>query len=447
MITLQERVHGVALPDNWKLAKLHRVLRVRKGNKNVGMQEDNLLSLSYGRIVRKDIDSAEGLLPESFETYQIVEPGNIVMRLTDLQNDKRSLRQGLVRERGIITAAYDALEVDKGHDPRFWAYMLFAVDLAKYYYSLGGGVRQSIKFADFPNEWVRAPERAVQKSIADFLDCESARIDQLIEKKQRFVDLVSCRFDTEVRLAVTHGRSGAELKPSGVNYLGEVPRHWSVEKMGRRYTVQLGKMLDAAKQTGEHLAPYLRVADVQWDEIHIEDLPMMDFSPADRRKFELRQGDLIVNEGGSYVGRSAIWKGELNECYYQKALHRVRPRNPSVDTADFFLWVMWFATKAGVFVANGNQTTIDHLTAEAFRRYHFAFPPIEEQHRIASSLRAKRTQDMTLSEVVVKSIERLRDFKVALITAAVTGQIQAADWAKRGEVDRQLDEIQKAMRA
>lgn len=101
------------------------------------------------------------------------------MRLTDLQNDKRSLRQGLVTQRGIITSAYDALEVGKDHDSRFWAYALLALDLAKYYYSLGGGVRQSIKFADFPNDWIGVPNPETQKAIADFLDRESARIDQL----------------------------------------------------------------------------------------------------------------------------------------------------------------------------------------------------------------------------------------------------------------------------
>jgi len=188
VITLQERVHSTPVPNRWKLNKLHRVFRVRKGFKNTGMQEDNLLSLSYGRIVPKNMETAEGLLPESFETYQIVEPGNIVLRLTDLQNDKRSLRQGFVNERGIITSAYDALEVEKGHAPRFWFYALYALDLAKYYYSLGGGVRQSIKFSDFPNDWVAAPDLETQKAIADFLDRETARIDQLIEKKQRFVE-------------------------------------------------------------------------------------------------------------------------------------------------------------------------------------------------------------------------------------------------------------------
>ena len=182
MITLQERVHSFKPPSDWSLNKLHRVFQVRKGFKNAGMREKNLLSLSYGRIVRKSIDTAEGLLPKSFETYQIVEPGNIVMRLTDLQNDKRSLRQGLVKERGIITSAYDALEVNKEHNSRFWAYALLALDLAKYYYSLGGGVRQSIKFSDFPNDWIAAPTAKTQRAIADFLDRETAFIDLLIDK-------------------------------------------------------------------------------------------------------------------------------------------------------------------------------------------------------------------------------------------------------------------------
>lgn len=203
MKTLQERVHSAPKPDGWKLDKLHRILRVRQGYKNVGMVENNLLSLSYGRIKRKDIDGAGGLLPESFETYQIVEPGNIVMRLTDLQNDKRSIRQGLVIERGIITSAYDALEATKGNEPRFWAYALLALDRAKYYYSLGGGVRQSINFGDFPNDWVYLPDLASQKRIADFLDTETARVDALIEKKQRLMGVANERIAALVETAIS----------------------------------------------------------------------------------------------------------------------------------------------------------------------------------------------------------------------------------------------------
>lgn len=231
MKTLQERVHSAPKPDSWKLDKLHRVLRVRQGFKNVGMVEDNLLSLSYGRIKRKDIDGAGGLLPESFETYQIVESGNIVLRLTDLQNDKRSIRQGLVTERGIITSAYDALEATRGNEARFWAYALLALDLAKYYYSLGGGVRQSIKFSDFPNDWVYLPDLAIQKQIADFLDAEIARIDALIDKKQRFSDiLMSNRTDAVLQVFERFNAPVMQITPE--TYATDIRTDgWSVRRV------------------------------------------------------------------------------------------------------------------------------------------------------------------------------------------------------------------------
>ena len=107
-----------------------------------------------------------------------------------------------MRQRGIITSAYDALEVNGANEPRYWAYALLALDLAKYYYSLGGGVRQSIKFADFSNEWITYADLPTQKAIADFLDRETARIDQLIEKKQRMVEVLEERLCAEREASV-----------------------------------------------------------------------------------------------------------------------------------------------------------------------------------------------------------------------------------------------------
>src|SRR5690606_33969298 len=143
------------------------VSEARRSNK--GMRESNLLSLSYGRIVQRDIDSSDGLLPESIETYQIVESDDIVFRLTDLQNDKRSLRSGLVTERGIITSAYLAV-TPRDMDPRFLAYAMRDTDLRKVFYSMGGGLRQSMKFSDMKWLPVVTPSRQEQSAIATFLD-------------------------------------------------------------------------------------------------------------------------------------------------------------------------------------------------------------------------------------------------------------------------------------
>lgn len=125
------------LPDGWTTKPLFSVGRETKV-KNVGLREQNLLSLSYGRIVAKDINTSEGLLPESFETYQIVSVGDIVFRFTDLQNDKRSLRSARVDQRGIITSAYMAFTPTKVSS-RFFEYLMRAYDVSKVFYGMGGG--------------------------------------------------------------------------------------------------------------------------------------------------------------------------------------------------------------------------------------------------------------------------------------------------------------------
>ena len=152
---------------------------------NKGLGERNLLSLSYGNIIRKDITGSDGLLPESFETYNVVEPGDTVLRLTDLQNDQRSLRVGFVQERGIITSAYVTLRPQHDVDQRFFSYVLKSMDFRKDFYALGAGVRQSLKFDELKRVQIHLPAINKQRAITSFLDRETARIDALIEKKRR----------------------------------------------------------------------------------------------------------------------------------------------------------------------------------------------------------------------------------------------------------------------
>ena len=183
-------------------------------------------------------------------------------------------------------------------------------------------------------------------------------------------------------------------------------------------------MLNAERAEGDNLKLYLRVYDVQWGSINVADLPLMDFPPDAQGRYRLIPGDLLVNEGGSYVGRSAIWEGQLEECYYQKALHRLRPYDKQSDMAAFLLLLLETAVNQGVFVAGGNQTTIDHLTAEQLKRYRIGFPPFGEQAEIVENCRKQLDYISGVSEQITCSLERLQEYRSALITAAVTGQIQ-----------------------
>jgi len=168
------------IPEQWEIQRLHDIT-VHQKTKNIGLIEKNLLSLSYGKIKRRDIDTSFGLLPESFETYQIVEEGNYYLRLTDLQNDQRSLRVGLVREKGIITSAYLCLKFLRNIHPVFAYYLLFMYDIAKVFYWFGGGLRQSMKFDDVKVFPFVVPPISEQKAIADYLDKKTAQIDQIIK--------------------------------------------------------------------------------------------------------------------------------------------------------------------------------------------------------------------------------------------------------------------------
>ena len=169
------------IPVHWTISRFAYFF-AEHNISNKGVNHQNLLSLSFGKIIRKNIDSCDGLLPATFETYQIVEPGNIIFRFTDLQNDHKSLRVGLVNEEGIITSAYTCVQGNKETLPKFAFYMLHSYDIKKVFYKLGGGMRQSLNYRTIKDMKVVFPPIDEQKEIAVYLDEKCAKIDAILEK-------------------------------------------------------------------------------------------------------------------------------------------------------------------------------------------------------------------------------------------------------------------------
>lgn len=172
------------IPANWIIHPVYVYFGERK-NKNYALQEQNLLSLSYGKIVRKDIDTVGGLLPASFNTYNIVEAGDIIIRPTDLQNDKRSLRTGLATEKGIITSAYIDLAPKGDINSAYFHYLLHSYDVQKVFYNMGNGVRQGLNYSEFSKLMIFAPPRDEQDSIVGYLNEKCAEIESLIAQKKK----------------------------------------------------------------------------------------------------------------------------------------------------------------------------------------------------------------------------------------------------------------------
>lgn len=176
------------IPDEWEIYQLSQVVTQVK-NKNTNLQEKNLLSLSYGKIKRKNIDSNDGLLPASFDGYNIIENGDIVLRLTDLQNDHTSLRVGRATEKGIVTSAYTTLRPMNKDNSRFLYYLLHAFDLKKGFYGMGAVVRQGLNYSEVKSLKIILPnDKSEQTKIANFFDKKCAQIDSIIEESKKSIE-------------------------------------------------------------------------------------------------------------------------------------------------------------------------------------------------------------------------------------------------------------------
>lgn len=177
------------MPEGWRMLPLFCCFTENK-TKNENLSITNVLSLSYGRIVNRNVDTNFGLLPESFDSYQIIDKDYIILRLTDLQNDKKSLRVGISTQKGIITSAYVGLKTKKGIYPLYVYYLLTAYDLKKVFYNLGGGVRQALKYQELKRLVLILPALDEQKRIANFLEKETMRIESIIKEKEKEIELL-----------------------------------------------------------------------------------------------------------------------------------------------------------------------------------------------------------------------------------------------------------------
>jgi len=224
-----------------------------------------------------------------------------------------------------------------------------------------------------------------QKRIADIL----TSIDQTIEKTEALIEKyqlikAGLMHDLFTRGITAEGKLRPSREQAPELYqetaTGWVPKEWCTRKIGELFHIQLGKMLSQISKTGKNSAYYLGNKNVQWDYIEFDHLEVMDFSLSEREKFKLIDGDLLVCEGGD-VGRTSLWRGELKDCFYQKAVHRLRALDNEIHPA-FMLRFMRYAKETGMFINYTSQTSIAHLTQEKLSEVEMFKPSYDEQVRM-----------------------------------------------------------------
>ena len=286
------------IPEEWNINTAFQLFTLVK-NKNEGLQEKNLLSLSYGKIKRKSIDTVGGLLPESFDGYNIIEKDDIVLRLTDLQNDQRSLRVGLSPERGIVTSAYLTLRNRSASLPEYLYYFLHAYDISKGFYGMGAGVRQGLNWEGIKWLQILSPSVEEQKRIIDCLDTECARIDAVMEQTRASIEEYKKLKQSVITQAVTKGiRPNRPMKDSGIDWIGQIPAEWEVYRIANLY--------DERNESGQEDLPILSVSintGISDHEVADEEQTRVFVRSEDKTKYKrVYPGDLAYNMMRAWQG-------------------------------------------------------------------------------------------------------------------------------------------------
>ncbi|QIK80567.1 restriction endonuclease subunit S [Lysobacter sp. HDW10] len=389
---------------------------------NVGLKERNLLSLSYGRLVRKDMDRLEGLTPASFEGYNIVEANDIVFRLTDLQNDMRSLRSARALERGIITSAYVTVRPQAG--PRFFEYLMRSYDTTKVFYGIGGGIRQSMKFADLKRLPVVVPPVAEMDSIVAHLDRATTRIDALVAKKIRFIMLLREKREATITHVVTKGLDAAvPIKESGVEWLGNVPAHWEIGAARRFYSFNPSKREISSRHRSQE----------------VSFLPMEAIGETGKLDLTRTRPISEVDTGYSYFANGDVVIAKITPCFENGKGAPVNDLTggvgfgttelivlrPSNLVSQQYSWWLFAATGFRRFAEGHMEGSAGQkrVQDEWLKAQMIALPPLAEQETIVAHLDRATTRIDTLIAKTERSVELLREHRTALITAAVTGRI------------------------
>ena len=294
------------IPSQWELTIGMNVFRENKRD-NKGMKEKTVLSLSYGQIIIKPEEKLVGLVPESFETYQIVEPNDIIIRCTDLQNDQTSLRTGLAKDKGIITSAYLNLKVINNHSAKFLHYYLHTLDITKVLYKFGSGLRQNLSFLDFKRLPIIDIPLSEQQKIAQFLDDKTAKIDQAVDLAEKQIALLKEHKQILIQNAVTRGLNpDVPLKDSGVEWIGQVPEHWEVKKI-KHVTSKIGSGITPLGGGSNYIdggIPLLRSQNIHFDRIDLNDVARIsEFTHNSMKNSKVRKGDVLLNITGGSLGR------------------------------------------------------------------------------------------------------------------------------------------------
>lgn len=411
------------IPAHWNIQPGFTCFKENK-DRNKGLVESTVLSLSYGRIIVKPEEKLTGLVPESFETYQLIKPGDIVIRTTDLQNDQTSLRVGYAKDKGMITSAYLGLRCHPEINSEYVFRLFESYDALKVFYGMGSGLRQNIDFCDFKRLPVPLPPRDEQDRIVAFLDQKTAEINAAIAKKEQLIGLLKEQKSILVNQAVTKGLNpNVPQRDSGVEWVGEIPEHWELRPLKRLVHFVGGgtpNKNNPAFWDGE--IPWISPKDMKFEAVtqsqdHITELAV--------RKSSVKLipiGSVLVVVRGMILAKTfPVGVTQLSVTINQDMKGLIPKKG--IDP-EFLRYVLSGQEQHVLDLTEESGHGTKTMPTDKLGSFPIIVPPLDEQICIRSYC-MKVSEDIKRSiDSIRKQVTQLQEFKATVVASIVTGRIK-----------------------
>lgn len=417
------------IPEGWEIVPVRSCFdEVR--TKNTDGQEQNALQFKSGNIISKANFNAniDDYVADTITNYTVVLPDTVMINGLNLNYDFKSLRVALVKEKGVITSAYLAIFPDrKKIFPQYATYLFKGYETKMAFHNMGVGIRKTLGYKEFKNQPLLLPSKEDQNKISAYLDSKCSHIDIMLFKIRSSIEEYKKLKQAVITQAVTKGvRCEREMKDSGVEWIGEIPKEWRKTQLRHCATIKSGITLgkNYSKDTVLIERPYLRVANVQGGYVDLNDLATIEVTPDEDLKYRLHSGDVLMTEGGDRdkLGRGCVWHGEIKPCLHQNHVFAVQT-NETILLPEFLEYLTASDVGRSYFDVTAIKTTNLACTSSSkVLAFTIPLPPIKEQIEIVSYIKKR---SLELNKLIMKKellVQELESYKKSLIYEVVTGK-------------------------
>ena len=405
------------VPKSWKIVRNKDVFNNSKTLVGENWINTQLLSLTTKGIKPVAIGSTSGKVPDSYETYQVVEKDNLVMCLFDL--DCSAVFSGLSPICGMISPAYKALTIKKGYSPDFYAKWFDYIFDGRKFMFLSKNIRYSLTYDEFASLQVVAPSLSEQQRIAEFLDRKCGEVDEMIALQEQIIEELKAYKQSVITEAVTKGlKPDVPMKDSGIEWIGEIPEHWRIGKIKMIAKTNSGSTPKTISQTEESSIVWIRTTDIN-DNLVTDSSLHLTQEELNSASCPILNKDVCVVAmygGGGTIGKCGILGVEAT---INQALCSIEVK--SFHLGAFMFWTLRATRYNWMKFAVGTRKD-PNISQEIVRNYIVPIPPIEEQQKISDYLNTKCTEIDNLISIKQSKIDSLKEYKKSIIYEYVTGK-------------------------